>query len=232
MGIAHVTGAFCAVIATAATAAASAAAAPAAAASSAIAAPPGGESILKDLTVILGGGLIGGIVTWFYSKRQSLTQHRVQQELWDRKFRLAEADREAAVAALNQNNIDVKRIKATFENQVQRIALLETDLKTERSSSGELRIKLDKQGEVIGKLQGERGQIATAVASTKAESERKTKVFKELSDERDRYASEVQTLKSECESLETRHAAELQALATTLSDREAALESWERRHGE
>ncbi|MEL6714841.1 MAG: hypothetical protein AAFP86_13755, partial [Planctomycetota bacterium] len=173
MGIAHVTGAFCAVIATASTAAAA----------SASAAPPGGgPTMLGQLAVIFGGALIGGIVTWFYSKRQSLTQHRVQQELWDRKFRLAEADREAAVAALNQNNIDVKRIKATFENQVQRIALLETDLKTERSSSGELRIKLDKQGEVIGKLQGERGQIATAVASTKAESERKTKVFKELSD--------------------------------------------------
>ena len=116
---------------------------------------------------------------WFFAKRRSITQHRVQQELWDRKFRLAEADREAAVSALNQNNVDVKRIKGTFESHVQRIAVLEGELKLERSQSGDLRQQLDQQAGAIETLRGERGEIETAAASSKAESERKTRVFKE-----------------------------------------------------
>ena len=82
--------------------------------------PAGGTSVLEKLPLILGGAIIGGFVAWFLAKRQSLTQHRVQQELWDRKFRLAEADRESAVTSLNQNNIDVKRVKGTYEAHVTR----------------------------------------------------------------------------------------------------------------
>ena len=57
--------------------------------------------------------------------------------------------REAAVSALNQNNVDVKRIKATFESHVQRIALLEGELKLERSQNGDLRERLDQQAGAI-----------------------------------------------------------------------------------
>ena len=98
--------------------------------------------------------------------------------------------------------------------------------------SGDLRDKLDRQGEMIGKLQGERGQIATAVASTKAESDRKTKVFKELSDERDRFARELEQLTNAHSARENELNEEVHALANALADREAALRSWERRHGE
>ncbi len=98
-----------------------------------------GQQIFANLPVILGAGIVGGVIAWLYSKRESLTQHRVQQELWDRKFRLAEADREAAVAALNQNNIDVKKIKGTFEAQVQQIAGLRAQAEAERKSSQDVR---------------------------------------------------------------------------------------------
>ena len=84
---------------------------------------------LSSLALGLGSGIVGFIGGMVFESQKGLRQRRVQQELWDRKFRLAEADREAAVAALNQNNIDVKKIRSTFDEQGARIAELE---KTER----------------------------------------------------------------------------------------------------
>ena len=127
-----------------------------------------GQNALATLATVVGGGVLGAGACWFFAKRRSMTQHRVQQELWDRKFRLAEADREAAVSALNQNNVDVKRIKGTFESHVQRIAVLEGELKLERSQNGDLRQQLDQQAGAIETLRGERGEIETAAASSKA----------------------------------------------------------------
>ena len=71
----------------------------------------------------------------------------------DRKFRLAEADREAAVAALNQNNIDVKRIKATFEGHGQKIAELEAQLEEGQRSATELRTVLEEREHTVDELQ-------------------------------------------------------------------------------
>merc|ERR1739841_107565 len=161
-----------------------------------------------------------------------MTQHRVQQELWDRKFRLAEADREAAVSALNQNNVDVKRIKATFESHVQRIAVLEGELKLERSQSGDLRQQLDQQAGAIETLRGERGEIETAAASSKAESERKTRVFKELTSERESLSARVEELTRNAELTEAHHAEQVARLRGEIDEKANALTAWERRSSE
>ena len=190
------------------------------------------QNALATLATVVGGGVLGACACWFFAKRRSLTQHRVQQELWDRKFRLAEADREAAVSALNQNNVDVKRIKGTFESHVQRIALLEGELKLERSQNGDLHERLEQQAGAIETLRGERGEIETAVASSKAESERKTRVFKELTSERESLSARVEELTRNAEQTDAHHAEQVARLRDEIADKANALAAWERRSSE
>ena len=189
-------------------------------------------SILDKIPLIFGGAFVGGVLSWFYAKRQSLTQHRVQQELWDRKFRLAEADRESAVAALNQNNIDVKKIKGTYEGHVQRISALQTELTNERAQTDGLRGHIDQRQETITRLEGERGAIEGAAASTRAESERKTKVYKEMLTERDSLVTRVDTLTGELEQSRTSHTDDSTRLRAAVIERDKALKAWSRRHAE
>ncbi len=194
--------------------------------------PAGGASVLEKLPLILGGAIIGGSVAWFLAKRQSLTQHRVQQELWDRKFRLAEADRESAVTSLNQNNIDVKRIKGTYEAHVQRITALQSELANERAHVEHLRARIDEQDEATGSLVEARDASATAAAAARAESDRKSRVHRELSQERDGLSNRVGELEGELEKARTKITEDTRAFRASLAERDEKIAEWQRRHAE
>jgi len=194
--------------------------------------PAGGASMLEKLPLILGGAIIGGSIAWVLAKRQSLTQHRIQQELWDRKFRLAEADREAAVTSLNQNNIDVKRIKGTYEAHVQRITSLQAELTAERTHTEQLRGEIDGMEAAMAELGGAREASESAAADARAESDRKTRVHREISKERDTLQARVQGLEAELEKARAKLTDDTKAFRATIAERDGKVAEWQRRHAE
>lgn len=194
--------------------------------------PAGGASVLEKLPLILGGAIIGGSVSWFLAKRQSLTQHRVQQELWDRKFRLAEADRESAVTSLNQNNIDVKRIKGTYEAHVQRITSLQAELAAERAHAEQLRARIDEQDQVTQQLASARDTSQSQAAAARSESERKSKVHREISQERETLITRVSELEALLEQARAKNIEDTKVFRSSIVERDETISEWQRRHAE
>ena len=60
------------------------------------------EPTTLQMIVIAIASIIGYGVGMWYKHHQFKSSRRVQQELWDRKFHLAESDRQEAVEAFNQ----------------------------------------------------------------------------------------------------------------------------------
>jgi len=81
--------------------------------------------MLQEFFLMLGGACFGTFAGYLMALERGRTQRRVQQELWDRKFRLSEADREAAVASLNQQQVDLKRARAEANELEQQLSDLE-----------------------------------------------------------------------------------------------------------
>jgi hypothetical protein len=59
---------------------------------------PFDSGALQSFALLVGGAIIGFLIGVVWYSGRGARQRRVQQELWDRKFRLAEADREAITA--------------------------------------------------------------------------------------------------------------------------------------
>ncbi len=194
--------------------------------------PAGGTSVLEKLPLIVGGAIIGGSVAWFFAKRQSLTQHRVQQELWDRKCRLAEADRESAGTSLNQSNIDVKRIKGTYEAHVQRITALQAELVNERAHVEQLQTRIDEQEHATQGLLVARDSSDAAASAARTEAEKKSRGHREIAQERDGLVARVSELEGELEQARTQITEDTRSFRASIAERDEQVVEWQRRHAE
>ena len=115
--------------------------------------------MMQQFLLMLGGGCFGAFAGYLMALERGRTQRRVQQELWDRKFRLSEADREAAVASLNQAQVDLQRARATRDGLQQEVQQLEGAQATAERA-------LDR----AEALQAEVGQLRAEQSATRAKT--------------------------------------------------------------
>src|SRR5262245_41044243 len=77
------------------------------------------------ICLALGLGIVAG---WFLRSTLQGNDRRVLDELYTRKLKLAEADREKAVKQLNANLVEMQGFAQRFEDRDQEIAALRADV--------------------------------------------------------------------------------------------------------
>ena len=127
---------------------------------------------VTTLLLLTGGSLVGFVIGMAYKGSQGHRQRRVQQELMDRKFKLAESDRESAVNALN-------RAKSELTSAQESQGSAERDLKRSASrieSARHLEETVTSQSQRIQELEDECEDVGK-------KSQRRSEVYKELAQE-------------------------------------------------
>ncbi|MAG61970.1 hypothetical protein CMO84_00420, partial [Candidatus Woesearchaeota archaeon] len=169
---------------------------------------------VTTLLVLTGGSLVGFVIGMAYRGSQGHRQRRVQQELMDRKFKLAESDREAAVVALN-------RAKSELTSSQESQASAERDLQRSASriaNAVQLEETVTSQSQRIQELEGECQDVLT-------KSERRSEVYKELTQEHgalEKRWEEAQESISAHEARQDRDAASLSKSKRELATMEAS----------
>ncbi|MFT5052901.1 MAG: chromosome segregation protein, partial [Chlamydiales bacterium] len=156
------------------------------------------------LTLLLGGTVAGFMLgLWFQSLRHK-TARRVQQELWDRKFHLAEADRQEAIEAINANNVEMKKVRGTFDSYKVEIQRLESELESDRHRSVMVEKDLIQRKQMVAALQSEVESLKASIEKATTESARKTTVFRELAEEHEAVSEELVASRQQANQLDER----------------------------
>ena len=156
--------------------------------------------------------LVAGLFGWTLRSMRRGTERRVLDEIYTRKVKLAEEERDRAIVQLNEMKVEVTTFQERFDGYESEVARLQDELRSVETALGTTETERKKREQELAHA---REEIATGLA----ERERARRTLEEASAERGRFEESISETRATLE----RRDAEVADLSQRLASRDETI---------